>query len=90
LIKTFVDIAGWSGMLLILVAYALNSLGKMSANSQLYQWMNIVGAAGLIVNSGWNFAWPSATLNVVWLIIGILAIGRLRRRSAIEPRPSVE
>jgi hypothetical protein len=88
--RTFIDIAGWSGMLLILAAYALNSSGRMRSDSQLYQWMNIVGAAGLTLNSGWNFAWPSATLNVVWLIIGVLAIGRLRRRGAVEPRPSVE
>jgi hypothetical protein len=41
--------------------------------------MNVAGAAGLIVNSGWNDAWPSATLNVVWLAIAVLALWNNRR-----------
>jgi len=41
--------------------------------------MNIVGAVGFIINSGWNGAWPSAWLNIVWLAIGIYGITRSRR-----------
>ncbi|HUE10985.1 MAG TPA: hypothetical protein VMQ54_08610 [Steroidobacteraceae bacterium] len=74
--KTFIDIAGWSGAALILGAYGLISTGKLQARAALYQWMNILGAAGLIINSGWNGAWPSAGLNVVWLGIAIYALQR--------------
>jgi hypothetical protein len=77
--KAFVDICGWAGMLLILAAYALLSNGKMQARSALYQWMNVAGAAGLIVNSGWNSAWPSVTLNVIWLAIAVQALWRNQR-----------
>jgi hypothetical protein len=80
-LQTFVDICGWAGMALILAAYALLSNGKMQARSALYQWMNVIGAAGLIINSGWNRAWPSVTLNVIWLAIALLAL-RKNRRSA--------
>jgi hypothetical protein len=66
-------------MALILAAYALLSNGKMLARSALYQWMNLVGAAGLIVNSGWNSAWPSVTLNVIWLAIAVFALRRNQR-----------
>jgi hypothetical protein len=41
--------------------------------------MNIVGAAGFIVNSGWNGALPSAALNVVWLCIGLYTLLWRRR-----------
>jgi hypothetical protein len=78
-LKEFVDFCGWAGMLLILAAYALLSNGKMQARSALYQWMNVAGAAGLIVNSGWNSAWPSVTLNVIWLVIAVFALRRNRR-----------
>lgn len=88
--KTFVYAAGWIGAVLILGAYALNSSGKMRANSPLYQWINIVGAIGLIINGSWAAAWPSVGLNVVWVIIGAYALGRLRRRRTVEPRPGVE
>jgi hypothetical protein len=78
-LKTFVEIAGWSGATLILGAYALISTGKLQARSRLYQWMNIFGAAGFIINSGWNGAWPSAGLNVVWLAIGIYGLMHYRK-----------
>jgi hypothetical protein len=79
---SFVDAAGWIGAILILVAYALNSSGKLESRSLLYQWMNILGAIGLIINSGWNRAWPSVGLNVVWFCIAVHAVtrGRVRAR----------
>jgi hypothetical protein len=78
-LKTFVDCCGWAGMVLILAAYALLSNGQMQARSALYQWMNVAGAAGLIVNGGWNSAWPSVTLNAIWLVIAAFALRRNRR-----------
>ncbi len=74
----FVEIVGWAGAVLILAAYALLSLGKLHGRSALYQWMNVVGSAGFVVNSGWNGAYPSAALNVVWMGIGAYVL--LRRR----------
>jgi hypothetical protein len=76
--KTFVDVAGWSAALLILGGYFLISSNKIQPRSPLYQWMNIVGAIGFIINSGWNGAWPSVGLNVVWLGIGVYALGQRR------------
>jgi len=79
-LKTFIEIAGWSGTVLVLGSYALISAGKLQARSTLYQGMNLVGAVGLAINSGWNGAWPSAGLNVVWLGIAVVAMRRNRRR----------
>lgn len=81
-LKIFVEVCGWAGTLLILAAYALLSNGKMQARSALYQWMNVVGAAGLIINSAWNSAWPSVTLNVVWMALAMLALWQLRRNTS--------
>ncbi|MGD0491764.1 MAG: hypothetical protein ABSC32_09470 [Steroidobacteraceae bacterium] len=78
-LKTFIECAGWLAMVLILGAYALVTTGKLHARSALYQWMNIVGAVGFIINSGWYKAWPSAWLNVIWLGIGIYGVRRSRR-----------
>ena len=75
----FVEVIGWTGALLILVAYGLLSAGKLHGRSPLYQWMNIFGAAGFVVNSGWNGAYPSAALNVVWIGIGVWALLRRER-----------
>jgi hypothetical protein len=68
---------------LILSAYLLLSMGKLTGQSAVYQGMNIVGAAGFVINGWWHGAIPSASLNVVWLLIGSVALWRIRRgRSA--------
>lgn len=74
----FVEVAGWTGAVLILSAYVLLSLEKIAAKSVAYQMLNIAGAAGFIVNGVANNALPSATLNVVWMFIGIYALWRMR------------
>lgn len=77
--KIAIEVAGWIGATLIVGAYALLSSGKVSGDSKLYHYMNIVGAVGFVVNSGWNGAYPSAALNVVWLGIGSYALLQRRR-----------
>ena len=77
--QLLVDIAGWTGAVLILAAYGMLTAGRLTAKSVAYQVMNVVGAAGFIINSAWNSAWPSAILNVIWVGIGVVALWQLRR-----------
>ena len=79
-IEVAVEVAGWAGAALILLAYLLLSAGKLTGQSLVYQGMNVVGAAGFIVNGWWHGALPSATLNVLWLLIGALASWRILKR----------
>ena len=72
-IDTAVEVVGWAGAVLILLAYLLLSAGKLTGKSLLYQGMNVVGAAGFTVNGWWHGAVPSAVLNVVWMLIGAIA-----------------
>ena len=72
------EIAGWVGAGLILGAYLLVSTGKLTGRSPLFQWMNLVGAAGFVINSGYHGAIPSAVLNIFWLMIGAVALWRIR------------
>jgi len=77
-----VEVAGWAGALLILLAYLLLSAGKLTGQSLAYQIMNVAGAAGFVINSWWHAAIPSAALNVLWMMIGAVASARiLGRRS---------
>ena len=76
----FVEIAGWTGAALILLAYALISAGRLTGQSVVYQAMNVVGAAGFAINGWWHGALPSASLNVIWLLIGVWALWRIRMR----------
>ncbi len=83
--EIIVEVIGWIAAATILAAYGLLTAGKLHANSRAYQWMNVLGAAGFILNSGWNGALPSAVLNVIWAGIGLVALWRLAR-----PRPRPE
>ena len=82
LARIVVEIIGWSGFALILAAYLLLSLARIAPQSRTFQWMNVVGAACFVVNSGYNGAIPSATLNVAWAGIGLFTLWRVRRRAA--------
>lgn len=79
-----VEIIGWAAAVLILASYVLLSLGRIEAQSVAYQGMNIAGAAGFIINSGYNGAIPSAVLNIVWMGIGLFALTRIRRRRTAD------
>ena len=83
-VELMVEVAGWTGAALILAAYGLLSAGKLTGQSARYQWMNVVGAAGFIINGWWHGAVPSAVLNVIWMLIGGVALWRIiaKRKSS--------
>lgn len=59
---------------MMLSAYVLLTRGKLDARSYSYHWLNVLSGAGFIINSGWNGAYPSAFINVVWAAIGLYGI----------------
>ena len=77
LIEIAVEIAGWIGALLILLGYLLVTMGRLTGKSAAFQWMNLVGAAGFTINGWWHRAIPSAALNVIWMMIAAVALGRI-------------
>jgi hypothetical protein len=81
-VQIAVEIAGWAGAALILLAYLLLSIGRLTGQSPVYQWMNVFGAIGFAINGWWHRALPSTALNVVWLGIGLFTLIRLTRRKA--------
>ena len=72
--------AGWGGAGLILLGYLLISTGKVTGQSPAYQWMNVVGAAGFTTNAWWHGALPVVALNVIWMLIGGVALWRIGQR----------
>ena len=75
-----IEAVGWIGAALILGSYILVSTGKLSGRSKTFQWMNVVGAAGFVINSGWHGAIPSTALNAMWLLVGLATLWALRAR----------
>jgi len=63
-------------------AYLLLSIGKLGPRSPAYHWLNIVGAVGFVVNGWWHGAIPSASVNIIWAVIGGAALWRIAYRSS--------
>jgi hypothetical protein len=80
--QVVIDIAGWMGAAVLLVAYGLVSFEKMRAEKLLYQSLNAAGSFLLIVNTVYYRAYPSAFVNVVWIVIAFLASMRTRNRQS--------
>jgi hypothetical protein len=69
-----IELVGWAGALAVLIAYGLVSAERVSSRSWSYQLLNIGGAIGLVINSSWNGAIPSAVVNLIWIGIGVYAL----------------
>ena len=78
-----IELVGWAGALAVLLAYGLVSTERVTSRSPTYQLLNIGGAIGLVVNSTWNGAIPSAVVNLIWIGIGVyaLTVGTPRQRA---------
>ena len=70
------DILGWIGMVLVLIAYGLLSTNKIP-NGKLYQILNVIAAIFMAIGLLPKNAWFSFTLQIVWALIGIIAIVKL-------------
>ena len=78
----WVDVVGWIGAGLVVLAYGLLSAGKLDAKGVVYQLMNVLGAVGMLINGYVRGALPSAALNLIWMGIGIYVLVRHRGRTA--------
>lgn len=76
-LKLFIDIVGWLGSIEVIAAYGLNSYQMLNSDSIVFQLLNLTGAIFLIINTIYYRAYPSAFINVVWVIIALIAIVRM-------------
>ncbi|MCM0621169.1 CBU_0592 family membrane protein [Nocardioides bruguierae] len=71
---SLIDVAGWTGGVIVLVPYVLVALGRMSSSSHTYQWLNVVGGLLLMGTALNAHAMPNVAINVVWIGAGILTL----------------
>jgi len=71
-----INILGWTGSIMYLVAYTLVSMKKTEGDSLLYQSMNVVAGIFLVIYTFTLGAYATMALNGVWAIIGIITLGR--------------
>lgn len=81
-----IDLMGWAGVALLIIAYWLVSTKRCQGNSILYQMLNIFGALLLIINSFYFGAYPSVGVNIVWVGIALFTlIKAIKNTKALPP-----
>ena len=75
----FYDIVGWTGMVLVLIAYALLSTDKIK-NGILYQLLNLIAGIFMAIGLFPKNAWFSFTLQIIWAIIALITIFKIKKR----------
>jgi hypothetical protein len=74
--KLLIDLLGWTGSVLYLLAYALVSTKKTEGDLLLCQGLNIMAGALLVMVSLSLSAYATTDLNAVWVAIGLFTLGR--------------
>lgn len=78
--KLLIDIIGWSGSLMVILAYGLNSYQRIQSDSWTFLLLNFIGGICLIIYSVYYTAYANTFINVVWVMIAIPALIRLMKR----------
>ncbi len=77
--RLWIDMIGWVGAMLLLTAYVLVSTERWRGRSFRFQLCNALGSACLIANTVYYKAYPSAAVNIVWVVIAVWALSGTKR-----------
>jgi len=70
------DLAGNIGVLMMVIAYLLLQLDKLSSSSVSYLLLNAVGALFVIVSLIFHFNLSAFLMEVFWLLISLFGLGK--------------
>lgn len=73
------DILGWIGTILLVMDYILLSTNKIE-NGKLYQIINLIASLCMAIGVFPKNAWFSFALQVVWGIIAIVALVKMKNK----------
>jgi hypothetical protein len=78
------DAAGLAGVLVILVAYAAATMGRLDPKRALSLWANFVGASLILLSLSRAFNLSAVAMEGSWALVSLIGLlrigwGRLRR-----------
>ena len=78
------DLVGNIGVVLLMIAYLMLQLNKLSSNSLAYSLLNAIGASLIIVSLLYDFNLSALVMEVFWVLISFLGIYRYFRLKALR------
>jgi hypothetical protein len=67
---------GWLGVVLCTIGYLLLSMKVLTAESRIFQLLNILGGLCLVATAVDSDDMPNAVANLLWMFIGVYALSR--------------
>ncbi len=71
------SLAGWIGVIFIVIAYILFSQKRLKIDYVLYHLLNFLGASGLIISTFVTGSWPALALGLIFAGISIVYIVKI-------------
>ena len=79
-----IDFVGNVGVVIIVVAYLMLQLDKISSSDLLYSVLNAVGASLIVASLIVDFNLSALLMEVFWVLISFIGIGRHFRLKTIR------
>ncbi len=70
------DIVGIAGVALIVVAYFLLQVNKISSNDVVFSLLNFVGSFLIMISLFYEWNLPSFIIEIFWMLISLIGIVR--------------
>lgn len=70
----YVTLIGTVGAFIILCGFLLNQAGRLTADSRMYDAINVVGGGLLIVYAVLLGSYPFIVLNAVWVLVSVYGL----------------
>ena len=78
------DLIGNIGVVVLMIAYLMLQLNKLSSNSLAYSLMNAIGAGLIIVSLLYDFNLSALVMEVFWVLISFVGIYRYFRLKSLR------
>lgn len=72
--RFYTELAGWYGVVAILIAYAANMFGWMDIHHPAYPFLNITGSLGIMIDAWKQKNWQPVVLNAIWILIALIGM----------------
>lgn len=73
-VPVLVEIIGWAGVAAIFGAYIFSVAHVLEASDRIYHVLNLLGAAGIIIESYFKRDYEPTVLNILWALVAIVAL----------------
>lgn len=76
-----IDVMGWLGAIILLLAYTLNIAQKLENDSSYFLSTNLLGALLLTINAYTTESYPFFVVNLFWVLVSTYQLAKKIGRS---------